>query len=328
MAPMSDARDERRDEQAFAWLARLRGGDADARDRAAFQVWLSEDPANGPAFRRAESLWDEVGQLPDPRWRLAPEAGRRPGRRPGWRPGRRPGRRRLAGALAVAASVALLGVASLLTGFGPAAMTADAWTRIGEVERIALPDGSTAILNTDSAIALAFDEAARRVRLLEGEAFFEVRPDPARPFSVSGGGGRVTAVGTAFAVRLHGPGAMTAVEEGRIRIDTPEGALSLSAGEAAGFSAAAVPERAGVQEVAGWRHGRLVFRDRSLAEVVAELDRYRPGLVVLLDERLAAQRFSGALSVDDTDAALAAIEAALPIQVVRAPFVTLLTAAD
>jgi transmembrane sensor len=82
----------------------------------------------------------------------------------------------------------------------PARFAADHVTAAGETARVSLPDGSTAWLNTDSALRVAFDGARRLIRLLEGEALFEVAHDPARRFAVLAHDGLSTALGTRFAV--------------------------------------------------------------------------------------------------------------------------------
>ena len=82
----------------------------------------------------------------------------------------------------------------------PARLLADYSTGPGGQRTVALPDGSVAILNTDSAIDVDYGRERRMVKLLYGEAHFEVAKDAQRPFQVLAVGGRTTAVGTAFAV--------------------------------------------------------------------------------------------------------------------------------
>jgi transmembrane sensor len=64
-------------------------------------------------------------------------------------------------------------------------------TRLGELGHVELPDGSMAILNTATEIELAFTSSVRRIRLLQGEALFDIAPDPHRIFVVEAGGFRV-----------------------------------------------------------------------------------------------------------------------------------------
>lgn len=77
----------------------------------------------------------------------------------------------------------------------------------------------------------------------------------------------------------------------------------------------------------GWREGRLVFRQRALGEVLELLDRYRPGMIVLVDGSLAGKRVTGAFDIDDTDKALSAIERVMGLKIHHlTSFLTLVTA--
>ncbi|MGH8383250.1 DUF4880 domain-containing protein [Pseudomonas sp.] len=60
---------------------------------------------------------------------------------------------------------------------------------------------------------------------------------------------------------------------------------------------------------------QLIFHDRPLPEVLAELDRHRPGLICSDKAQLQALRFTGVLPVQDSNAALALLQAALPIRI-------------
>src|SRR3546814_11809300 len=73
-------------------------------------------------------------------------------------------------------------------------------TATGEILRVPLRDGSAVTLNSNSEIDVDFDEGIRHVRLLRGEALFDVAKDSSRPFVVEADSPRVTAVGTSFTV--------------------------------------------------------------------------------------------------------------------------------
>jgi ferric-dicitrate binding protein FerR (iron transport regulator) len=85
---------------------------------------------------------------------------------------------------------------------------------VGEVRRIPLEDGSTLVLNTDSRARVHFGRELREVRLLQGEALFEVAHDARRPFVVQSAAWQVRAVGTVFGVRLRGTEVDVTVSEG------------------------------------------------------------------------------------------------------------------
>lgn len=328
--------DDRLAEEATAWFVRLASDRVGADDRRTFDAWLQRDPAHGRAYREVEALWGELGNLPDPRPDPRPDP--QPHPRPDPRPARktpveRPaGRWRWAGALA--ASVL---VAAALTLWGEVAYDrwrADHATVIGETRSVTLSDGSRVELNTDTAFAVHVTEDRRRIDLFRGEAFFTVAPDPARPFQVVAGGATATALGTAFAVRLFADGVAIGVSEGRVALAAepgpalPADAVTVTAGVEGRLHANGAIETRTVDIAArtAWRRGRLIFADRPLRAVVAELDRYRPGAILLVDTSVAEARFTGALGLADTDQALAAIESALPVAVHRlTPWLTILT---
>ena len=323
-------------EAATSWFVRITSDGVTDEDRRAFSVWLEKDPAHRLAYSKAESLWDELGGIPDPR-PGANASAQQPNSqvvthehlpvrsRSQWRQ------------LALAASLVVVTVLGLWSVGGIDGLRADYATTVGETQQVTLADGSIVRLNTDTALAVALSEACRCVELLRGEAFFTVAPDPQRPFRVMAGDGTAQALGTAFNVRDTGETVTVAVAEGRVRVtktgattDGP-GSATLTAGSMAQYGKADEIEtrKVDIAALTAWRKGRLVFTNRPLRDVVSELDRYRPGVTLFLDTAIADERFSGVFVLDDTDKALAAIEATLPVDVVRVTrFLTLLRARD
>ncbi|WP_262422640.1 FecR family protein [Brevundimonas denitrificans] len=119
-------------------------------------------------------------------------------------------------------------------------------TAVGERRDIRLADGSLVNLDTDSRIRVVFDQQGRRVELLEGQALFDVTPDPQRPFSVEAAGARVVAVGTVFEVRRRGE---------RVDVTLVSGRVNVQGGRAAASSPLSPDSRRGCRR-AGWRRGR------------------------------------------------------------------------
>lgn len=326
-------RDEALVEEATTWFVRLRSDGVEDADRRGFEAWLRRDPAHADAYARAEALWDEVGGMPDPRTEagLAPPEAVRPDLLA------RPRRRRPLQFGALAAGLALVAAVGLWSAGGYDRLRADHATAVGEIRTITLSDGSVVELNTDTAIAVDITDDRRRIALFRGEAFFTVVPDPGRPFDVAAGPGLARAVGTAFNVAGGDRAVTVAVAEGRVRVarlpgdaDPNDGPV-LGVGQAARYGDGGKIEvgPADVAAMTAWRRGKLVFANRPLRDVVDEIDRYRPGAILFLDTGIAGARFTGVFNLRDTDAALAAIETALAIDVVRVtPYLTLLRARD
>lgn len=199
------------------------------------------------------------------------------------------------------------------------ALKADYRTAKGEIQEVLLPDGSRASLNSDSAVAVHFEQSTRRIEVLRGEAFFEVAKDPTRPFVAASRHGEVKAVGTAFTVRQSEDKTEVAMLEGVVEASTFRQRVSLKAGQGASLEADGriVPRKSGVEHAAAWREGYLIFDQTPLAEVVATLNRYRKGRVTLLDESFADRRLSGLFRLADTDAVIAAIAETTPLRITR-----------
>ncbi|MGB3623078.1 MAG: FecR family protein [Ketobacter sp.] len=285
-------------EEATTWFVRMTTGDASTEDRQLFQRWLEQSPTHWAAYSEAKKLWDDLGQIPAPA-AVSPTPSRR---FTGWKPG-------LAACFALLACV-LFGQSATLEN-----LQSTYFTSVGEIRQITLSDRSVLFLNTDSAVNIEFTEHCRCITLLRGEAYFEVSKNPARPFEVHTGIGRTRAVGTAFSVRKTQQDTRVAVTEGRVEIASELNnaeiqSLLLNAGDTAFY------DRNGVQpsgshvadNTAAWRHGKLIFINRPLSEVVSELDRYHAGKIVLARQPGGEQHFTGVLNLQDTGQALMALE--------------------
>lgn len=183
-----------------------------------------------------------------------------------------------------------------------------------------LSDGTQVDLDTDSAIALDYSRTLRRVDLIRGQAFFTVAKDANRPFVVGSNGLTATALGTRFEVDGDvDRGPEVEVEEGSVEVAAGDRRLWLAAGDSAGRDASGRLAPAeldmDVRDATAWRHGRLIFSGRRLGDVLATIGKYRRGPILVLDDRVAALKVSGAFDLADTDAALRSLDALLPIEV-------------
>lgn len=289
---------DRRLEQAMDWLMQLRDAPADPALRSRIDLWIAEEPGHARAWEQANNAWRLLGELQPSR---APERMRE----------RSSVLRRvfLGAAAAMAACVVLAFAPSLLM-----RIQADQVTMTGELRRVTLADGTRVHLGPQSAIRARYTPDRRMVSLLAGEAFFEVSPDPERPFVVDAGGLDVSVTGTAFDVRLAPAFVSVAVRSGAVgvRYGRIHPALdgSLAAGDRVivdretGF---AVRDRVDPLAVASWRDGRLFVEDATIAEVVAEIGRYHTGWIIVAGDRLASQRVTGLYDLRDPGRALPAL---------------------
>ena len=301
------------------WVVRLTSGEPTAEELERFKSWLGESSLHREAFERERQFWKSLGNLEaasgPQTWGPHASGAVRPSMRPSPKSSVRPRWRALAVGGVVAAC---LGLFVLSGDWLTAAMLADHRTAEGELLAVDLPDGSTAHLNTDTALTVSFDDNERRVGLLRGEALFEVSSDPQRPFRVEATDGVAEAVGTAFVVRRGGDTASVAVLEGRVRVTSPVDAESPSTsvladgGERTHYAKGAPPsavEPFDLETAAAWREGVIVIEDLPLDQAIAELDRYRPGRIVLMDAGADYRSVSGAFDLETIDAAVAGLAA-------------------
>ncbi|TAJ59161.1 MAG: DUF4880 domain-containing protein [Variovorax sp.] len=287
-------------------MARLWSSEASDQDRAACEHWRAQHPDHERAWNRLQSFEDKLHALPR-------EAARHALREPV-----RTGRRRALQLLGLTAAVG--GIAAALRGTETWQLAAsDHSTRTGEIREIALPDGTRVVLGTATAIDLRFDAHERRLVLRAGEILVTTAPDPAgahRPFRVHSRQGSVEALGTRFIVRQEAEASRVAVFEGAVAVRparAPEAMVRVGAGQGTVFFAdrAQAPD-AVADSAAAWTRGVLVAEDMRVADFVAELARYRPG-VLRCDPEVAELRVTGVFSLRDTDRALENLALALPV---------------
>ena len=307
---------------AARWYARLSALDCTAADREAFERWCAEDPSHSAAYAAARELAARITRLAgaDPRLRAMADAALAAG------PGAAAlGRRRAAGiAAAMAASiVAAFGAASLLRGVEEpnVAQPVAAFATGGDTRTVTLDDGSVVRVDVQTEIEVSFSARERRVTLHRGRAVFDVAHDTARPFTVAAGNGRVTAVGTRFQVERADGAVVVTLAEGIVTVSDDRGAerrlvpgdeLSIGAADAAWMLRSVDPRAA-----TSWTLGRLVFRATPLADALDEVNRYAATKVRIVDSSLADLRVSGSFVAGDSEAAIAAFAAVLPITVVE-----------
>lgn len=309
-------------DQALDWFIRLQGDGAGDEDRRACAAWCAADPRNAHAWALTRAMWDSpllTGALAAAATPAAaparPAATARPGPSPMGRPMLWPMRRRVqAWAAAVLLAVGLGWAADL-----PVRLQADHRTATGVQEQVMLADGSRVLLDTGSAIATDLAGTERRTRLLRGAAYFEVTPDTARPFRVEAGPAAVTVVGTAFGVRYLDGRVTVTVRHGTVDVAPLGGPpVRLRAGEEVAVTPSGIGagHSADLATALGWADGRLVFEDRPLGAVVAELSRYHPGLI-MVPESLATRRITGNYRLDDPARTAAALAGLVQADLVR-----------
>lgn len=293
-----DRAEDRASLEATRWLVELHETPDDGEVRRRFETWRHASPLNAAAWSETERLNEIAATMPRTYAGIwTPVIARRQSAQRvavrSWRLG--------AAALALAACVAFFVVPSLVQ-----RLQADHATATAELRKVILQDGSEVTLAPDSAIAVSYEPASRQVRLLAGEAFFEVRPDALRPFRVLADTVETIVVGTSFDVRLSPDGVVVSVEHGIVRVGPRD---ELTAGQAIRVTpdGDATRRAASAATVAAWRDGQLVAQNVPLREAVDQLRRYFSGTIVLASTSLGDLRITGAYNLGDPEDALRAI---------------------
>lgn len=289
--------DETVRQEAIAWLAKIRGPDA---DHGAFQDWYMADPRHADIYDDVLKNWEAMAVAAGT---PAAQASRNSTRG-------LPPRLAVWAALAAAfAAVLLLSSGNVVERMGPGATERYAPTqfasRVGEIRNISLPDGSEVTLDTDSKFTLRYTKNERRLRLDSGRARFRVAHGDSRLFLVEAGNATVVAHGTVFDVDLGGPRLQVSLLEGSVEVrqaplgTTPACSVPvvvepkrLKPGQRLVIAERASPHSIEAEELR-WASGLLSFEDAELGDVVAAANRYNKTQIQLADALLAKRRFSG-----------------------------------
>jgi transmembrane sensor len=307
------------DAQAAAFVARLQGPITTAERQAVFD-WVAADPRHAVAFARMEAAWETSERLraDPPPIESADPAAAGEFAIAAWFT-----RRRAIGGLIAASSAGVAATASWRYVHNVQLYR----TGVGERRVVVLNDGSRVELNTASAIEVALGRTVRNVRLVRGEALFQVAHDASRPFLVDAATARLRAVGTAFNVRIRENLVELTVTEGVVAVShsgdasvsmqTPHIAAGAGAVIRGGAVAPTVLGGHALQQRTAWRDGVIELDGETLAQAVEEFNRYRVQPIVLGDPRLASLRVGGRFEVDEANEFLMALASSFPVETIR-----------
>ena len=316
---------------AAEWAVRLNGRALTTQEQIALDQWLNADTRHRGALLRARAVWVDLDRLSALAGPVPPSS-------------RRDGSKESVSQERIGPSYSLLledrrafrnrrrfvasGVAALF--FGAAGTWWIDWrdqtyvSKLGQIRRVKLSDGSRMVLNTASEATVRFDKARREIELTTGEGLFQVAKDPARPFVVRAGFVSVRAVGTVFGVRTTGQ---------RVDVTVTEGVVELVDNSTSGggvIRRVAANERATVMETSqvqvhsmphaeaerrlAWRDGMVDFAGEPLATAVDEINRHNRRQIVVDDPALASRQVVGMFRATDPDNFAATVATALGVQ--------------
>lgn len=337
MSNVRQTKSEQMPVEAASWIAQIDAGPLSPEDKLALSEWLSRSPSHVSELRRYSGLWSNIDHVIDDAL-LQPKATTSyRGLASAWisiRPFS------ALGSVICVVVVVALGLFSSLFNPSDSTLPHDILSAAkGEMLVKTLSDGTVVRLNTNSIAKVDYSERSRTVRLVRGEALFEVVKDTTRPFEVYAGNARIEAVGTAFLIRMNDEEMAVTVTEGKIRLDSivnpaagiidrmvkeeerPDDTVYLVAGETTVVNTEIQSIDALDTDEIGrhtaWTKGDLVFAGDTLAYVADELSRYN-SVTISMDHELRGERMGGRFKTTDVDRILEALELSMDIKVHRA----------
>ena len=276
--------------------------------------WIAADARHAVAFARAEAAWEAAERLKSaaaevnlpPLEAIVSEEQQR----------------RLSRNIMVAAAIAvMLFIIAAIVTIRTFSGVDHYETRIGQISDIALNDGSTLHLNSDSAAEVRFTDRGRKVRILKGEASFDVSHDRSRPFDVEVRSAVIRAVGTAFNVRLRPAVVELTVTQGTVTAytgNTP--GVQISAGSGAVIQPRSISlthlDPRLIDQRTAWREHMVELDGETIEQAANEFNRYRVAPILIGDTRVSSLRVGGRFRITDSKAFLSALRSSLPIRVV------------
>jgi transmembrane sensor len=294
--------------EASVWIVRLHGAHRTPELEAGFRRWLEASPDNAAEFERVTAVWESaphasIAGVPRVTQWEAPSSNLRR-----W---------------AIAATLLLFVAGGVFLDYrlerDPEYVTA-----IGEQRTVPLDDGSRIALNSNSKVKIEITAKRRTVRLLRGEAFFEVAHNQERPFVVIAGDNQVTAVGTAFEVRYEPDHIDVTLVEGKVNVTSTVEPLELPASVSSSLSGSSKLSSSGyamtagerlrvakgapskidaprVDAVTAWRRGEVMLDDTPLTDAIAEMNRYSKSALVIDGSNIATLHVSGIYHTGDSE---------------------------
>ena len=319
------------DEAAAGWDVLLRSHRCTADDRDNFNTWLEQDSRHRVAYERLQSgLATLCAASHHPQLRALSEVASLAERRAAERH-RFTTWAAAAGIAAVTLTVAVLSwhrsptpqiaVRTAVTTAQPRALGTEALVT-GATERrtVSLPDGSSVTLNASTRVETEWLAHERRIRLVSGQALFRVAKDKTRPFIVTVGDRTVTALGTAFDVRLDANKVQVTLLEGRVAvrgvgIAAHQPTLELKANQQLIAVDGELPivQAVDTMRASAWAEGQVYFTDKALPAAVAEMNQYSAQQIVVADPALSQYRVNGMFRAGNQDGFVGAITSYFPI---------------
>jgi transmembrane sensor len=288
-------------QEAIDWVVRLRSGEATTDDLEALKRWRSQGPAQEDAFRRAVELWRGFKTV-------AEQSSEQPSTVastdiPPWA-NRRVARRAFLGGAIAASAAGYMSVHPPL-GLWPSLheMSADYRTAKGEQRQVVLGSGVSLTLSTLTSVAVRSTAEEPRIELISGEAAIIAKVPSAKPLVMIAGDGRIVASQANFNARCIDDLVSVTCLAGAVIIEHGSQSERLQSGQQISYSSVglAPPTIADPAQTTSWQSGLLIFHDKALSDVVEEINRYRPGRIVITNKNLSRRVVNATFHLNQLD---------------------------
>ena len=198
-------------------------------------------------------------------------------------------------------------------------LAADYRTAPGEQRQIALADNISVEMNTRTSLNIRPPSGeSNRIELIAGEAAVATR---SQMIEVTAGNGRALASIAKFSVRYDGPNVCVTCLDGFVEVAQQGRPVTIKRNEQITYSAQGFGQMKSVDAavVTGWREGDLYFQDEPLSRVIDEVNRYRSGRIVLMNDALGQRRFTARFKLDRLEVVVAQLQATFGARVTSLP---------
>jgi transmembrane sensor len=312
---------------AAHWQIKMANEALTSSEEAALERWLAQDPAHRLALAQAGIAWYGVALAHAEKTKKNKDelfSSNQKHRSSSWKI-------RVAG---ISTGVLLACLHFVMPGWW-AFLQSDLHTQVGEVHNHVLSDGSQVTLDSDSAIAIDYSGAQRRIRLLRGAAYFDVKPNAERPFVVAVGDITARALGTAYVVDATTYHPQISVTHGVVGVDQESygNMATLTQGQRASVNPYAHQVRMESDNkttfrASAWVQGILSFDSITLGHALEQLDRYVPEKIMLFNEKASTQPVTAVFPVKDAQMAIDALARSHNLSVSRWPGLIILGSID
>jgi transmembrane sensor len=299
------------DREAHTWVRRLTSGEATQDDAEALRHWCARSAAHAAAFADASRLWEAFGPATQrlselSNGTIAPQS----------RFGHISRRAVLGGAIAASAAGLMIVRPPLELWPSLSELRADYRTGPGESRHIVTSSGASIEMNTRTSIALGAGHQDNSIELISGEASIRLPMGNTKPFEVHAAGRRLTTTGAHFDVRVLGREACVTCAADVVEVENGTRIEKLGPGQQVAYGENGLGPIVSIDPavVTSWQEGVLIFRMTPLQDVIDELNRYRPGRILLLNSSLARSPVNGRFRSDRIDDALNQIELAFNLK--------------